>query len=198
MDIAGDVALAVQLRRYALSARLPLSILTDFEEFAIYDCRSEPQKDDSATTARLELFTYDSYVEEAVWQEISSVFSREAVLEGSLERYAEENRRRRGTETVDAAFLREIGGWRSVLARDIAARNDANTRQLNFAVQMTIDRIIFLRMAEDRGIEDYGRLMALLNGGDTYRGLCEVFRDADDRYNSGELLTWPTLSGVVA
>jgi hypothetical protein len=50
---------------------------------------------------------------------------------------------------------------------------------------MTIDRIIFLRMAEDRGIEDYGRLMALLNGKDAYGRLCELFRQADDRYNSG-------------
>ena len=185
VDIAGDVAPAVQLRRYAWSARLPLSILTDFEEFAIYDCRSEPEKDDSATTARLELFTYDRYTDEAVWHRISSVFSREAVLDGSLERYAEKNRKRRGTETVDAAFLREIEGWRSDLARDIAALNDLNPRALNFAVQMTIDRIIFLRMAEDRGIEDYGRLMALLNGGNTYLRLCEIFRNADDRYNSG-------------
>jgi predicted type IV restriction endonuclease len=185
VHIAGDVAPAVQLRRYAWSARLPLSILTDFEEFAIFDCRSEPKKDDSATTARLELFTYARYADEAVWHRISSVFSREAVLDGSLERYAEENRKRRGTETVDAAFLREIEGWRSDLARDIASRNDLNPRGLNFAVQMTIDRIIFLRMAEDRGIEDYGRLLALLNGGDTYRRLCEIFRNADDRYNSG-------------
>jgi hypothetical protein len=46
-------------------------------------------------------------------------------------------------------------------------------------------RFFFLRMAEDRGIEDYGRLMALLNGGDTCGRLCEIFRDADDRYNSG-------------
>ena len=120
-----------------------------------------------------------------MWHRISSVFSREAVLGGSLERYADENRRRRGKETVDAAFLREIEGWRSDLARDMAARNHVNTRHLNFAVQATIDRIIFLRMAEDRGIEDYGRLMALLNGGDTYRRLCEVFRYADERYNSG-------------
>ena len=124
---------------------------------------------------------------------ISSVFSREAVLEGSLERYAEEDRKRRGTQTVDAAFLREIEGWRSALAQDIALRNDLNTRQLNYAVQMTIARIIFLRMAEDRGIEGYGRLMALLNGGDTYRRLCEVFREADDRYNSDRLFTRPTV-----
>ena len=35
-------------------------------------------------------------------------------------------------------------------------------RELNFAVQRTIDRLIFLRICEDRGIEDYGRLQAAL------------------------------------
>ncbi len=33
---------AYQLRRYGWSAKLPLSILTDFEEFAVYDCRRRP------------------------------------------------------------------------------------------------------------------------------------------------------------
>jgi len=185
VDIAGDIAPAVQLRRYAWSARLPLSILMDFEEFAVYDCRFEPDRGDSASTARTELFTYDRYVEEEVWAKISSTFSREAVLAGSLEKYAEEGRRRRGTGTVDAAFLREIEGWRGSLARDLALRNAGlNGRQLNYAVQMTIDRIIFLRMAEDRGIEDYGRPLGLVNGSGVYGRLRELFREADDRYNS--------------
>ncbi len=192
-NIAGDVAPAVQLRRYAWSARLPLSILTDFEEFAVYDCRFEPQKDDDSATARMELFTYDRYAEEEVWERIFSLFSREAVLSGSLEKYAEENRRRRGTVTVDAAFLREIEGWRDSLARNLASRNDLNQRQLNYAVQMTIDRIIFLRMAEDRGIEDYGRLLGLVNGNNVYGRLRELFRDANDRYDSGELFPRSTL-----
>ncbi len=185
VDIASDVAPAFQLRRYACSARLPLSILTDFEEFAVYDCRFEPDKADSAPTARTEFFTYDRYVEPGVWEKISSIFSREAVLGGSLEKYAEANRRRRGTETVDKAFLREIERWRDSLARDLALRNGLNGRQLNYAVQMTIDRIIFLRMAEDRGIEEYGRLLGLVNGSGVYGRLCELFREADDRYNSG-------------
>jgi hypothetical protein len=107
------------------------------------------------------------------------------VLDGSLERYAEANRRRRGTETVDAAFLREIEGWRDALARNIAVRNDLNRRQLNYAVQMTIDRIIFLRMAEDRGIESYGRLLTSTKDTSVYDRLCDLFREADDRYNSG-------------
>lgn len=134
-------------------------------------------------TARLDFITYDQYP--ARWDEIEGLFSREAVLGGSLEKYAEANRKKRGTETVDAAFLREIEGWRSALARDLVARNDLNTRQLNHAVQMTIDRLIFLRMAEDRGIEEYARLLGLVNGNDVYGRLVSLFRDADDRYNSG-------------
>ncbi len=37
-----DVGPAYQLRRYAWSAKLPLSILTDFEEFSVYDCLRRP------------------------------------------------------------------------------------------------------------------------------------------------------------
>ena len=183
VDIRGDVNPAVQLRRYAWSARLPLSILTDFEEFAVYDCRFEPVKEDKPATARLDFITFDRYPDR--WDDIEGLFSREAVLDGSLEKYAEANRKRRGTETVDAAFLREIEGWRDALARDLAARNDLNTRQLNYAVQMTIDRLIFLRMAEDRGIEEYGRLLGLANDSGVYGRLVEQFRVADDRYDSG-------------
>jgi hypothetical protein len=58
-------------------------------------------------------------------------------------------------------------------------------RQLNFSVQRTIDRIVFLRICEDRRIEVYGRLQALLNGEHTYRRLYQLFREADQRYNSG-------------
>src|SRR5207245_7243947 len=43
VDINTDAHPAYQLRRYAWSAKLPLSILTDFEEFAVYDCRVEPR-----------------------------------------------------------------------------------------------------------------------------------------------------------
>jgi len=52
-------------------------------------------------------------------------------------------------------------------------------------VQRTVDRIIFLRICEDRGIEDYGQLMALQSGTRAYDRLCQIFRRADERYNSG-------------
>jgi len=52
VDIKNDPDPAYQLRRYAWSAKLPLSILTDFEEFAVYDCRIKPAKRDMASRAQ--------------------------------------------------------------------------------------------------------------------------------------------------
>jgi hypothetical protein len=166
------------------SAKLPLSILTDFEEFAVYDCRVKPVRSDSASTARIMYLTFADYA--AKWEDIVSVFGRDAVWQGSFDRYAEKTKGKKGTTEVDAAFLKEIEEWRDVLARTIALRNPSLTqRELNFAVQTTIDRVIFLRICEDRGIEDYGRLQGLLNGSGTYPRLLDLFRHADQRYNSG-------------
>ncbi len=175
---------AFQLRRYAWSAKLPLSILTDFEEFVVYDCRVKPDQHDKATTARIMYLPYTEYPSR--WEEITSIFSREAILRGSFDTYAEATKGKRGTTEVDAEFLHEIESWREMLAHHLAQRNKSLTqRELNFAVQMTIDRIIFLRICEDRGIEEYERLKGLLKGSNVYDRLRTLFVDADERYNSG-------------
>jgi len=184
VNLKDDVSPAFQLRRYAWSAKLPLSILTDFEEFAVYDCRIKPVQTDKASTGRVLYFTYKDYP--AKWDELVNIFSREAVLKGSFDKYAESSKLKKGTATVDDAFLTEIEDWRDMLAKNIALRNtDLTTRELNFAVQRTIDRIVFLRICEDRGIEVYGRLQTQLNGTNVYKRLVQLFSQADDRYNSG-------------
>jgi len=184
IDIAGETAPAYQLRRYAWSAGLPLSILTDFEALAVYDCRIKPGHADHASAARVLYVTFREYA--ARWDEIAAIFSKQAVLKGSFDRYAESSRLKKGTAGVDEAFLREIEAWRDLLARNIAIRNqDLSQRELNAAVTLTINRIIFLRICEDRGIEPYGQIQTLLNGGGVYKRLVEIFYRADDRYNSG-------------
>ena len=185
IDIKHDTSPAYQLRRYAWSAKLPLSILSDFKEFAVYDCRVRPGKEDQAATARVRYLTYDQYEEK--WDdEIAAIFSKEAVLKGSFDKYAETNKKKKGTAEVDDVFLNEIELWRKHLAQNIAQRNtELSQAALNYAVQQTIDRIIFLRICEDRGIEPYGQLQALQNGANIYARLCEIFHRADDRYNSG-------------
>ncbi|HSN75668.1 MAG TPA: Eco57I restriction-modification methylase domain-containing protein [Anaerolineae bacterium] len=184
VDVKGDPHPAFQLRRYAWSAKLPLSVLTDFEEFAAYDCRVRPDKGDKSGAARVLYVTFDQYGER--WDEIAGVFSREAILRGAFDKYAEAKGGKRGTAEVDAAFLAEIERWRDGLARTIALRNPGlGQRELNFAVQQTIDRLIFLRICEDRGVEPYGSLLGLVNGAEVYQRLLLRFQHADARYNSG-------------
>ncbi len=181
--IKGDPTPAYQLRRYAWSAKLPLSILTDFEELAVFDCRVKPEKLDQPAIARINYLTFDQYLDR--WDEIAGLFSKDAVLKGSFDSYAAKHKGK-GTGEVDAAFLKEIERWRDLLARNIALRNpQLSVRELNVAVQRTIDRIVFLRICEDRGVESQFTLQGLLNGANTYRRLFELFQRADERYNSG-------------
>lgn len=178
-----DITPAFQLRRYAWSAKMPLSILTDFEEFTVYDCRVKPHKSDAAATARILYLTYTDYAEK--WDSIAELFHKDAVLAGSLEKFAQ-TKVKKGSEPVDEAFLNDIERWRTSLAVNIARNNHAlSERDINHAVQTTIDRIIFLRIAEDRAIEDYGQLLQAAAMNAVQESLVRLYHKADDTYNSG-------------
>jgi len=184
VNLSVDPLPAYQLRRYGWSAKTSLSLLTDFEELGVYDCTARPRPGDKASHARTLYFTSEEYPDR--WREVWEIFSREAVWSGSFDQYAA-SKRKRGTSEVDVEFLREIEGWRDVLARNLALRNkDLSTDDLNTAVQTIIDRIVFLRMAEDRGLEPYGQLLKLTEASEIYgRFMQRVCRHADEKYNSG-------------
>lgn len=182
-NLETDRAAAYQLRRYAWSAKLPISVLTNFREIAIYDGRVKPLAGDRADKGRILYVTCDQF--EQRWQEIADLLSKQAILKGAHERFLASSRTR-GSKQVDEAFLADIDDWRQTLAVDIAKRNrKLSIREINHTVQTTIDRIIFLRICEDRGIEPHGRLKSAGSGKNSYRKLCDLFRSADDRYNSG-------------
>jgi hypothetical protein len=184
VNIGTDPGPAYQLRRYGWSAKLALSLLTDFEELAVYDCTVRPKQTDKASHARVLYFGCREYADR--WRELWDLLSREAVWSGAFDRYAA-SKRKRGTSEVDAEFLKEIEGWRDTLARNIALRNDdLSPDDLNAAVQSTIDRVVFLRMAEDRRLEPCEQLLKLCEQDDVYpRFMADLCRKADDKYNSG-------------
>jgi hypothetical protein len=184
VPIKDDLDAALQLRRYAWNAGLKLSILTNFEEFAVYDCNVPIRKEDSAATARIAFFPYTEY--EKRWDRIAAVFSPNGIQKGSFDRYVATNGEKHGTAGVDEKFLEDIENWRLILARNIALRNTGLTQEdVNNAVQLIIDRIIFLRICEDRGIEKYETLHAISHDESIYARLCDQFRLADEKYNSG-------------
>jgi hypothetical protein len=181
--IEDDAAAALQLRRYAWNEKISLSILTNFEEFAIYDCTVKPLHGDSAGVARIAYFSYTKYPEK--WDEIEKIFSKESIRKGSFDAFAKSTKGRRGTVSVDEDLLSEIEKWRDQLAKNIALRNKLTVNELNTVVQRTIDRILFLKICEDRNIEENGTLLELTNNDLVYSHLCDLFRKADEKYNSG-------------
>jgi hypothetical protein len=184
VNIGADGEPAYQLRRYGWSAKVALSLLCNFEEVAVYDCTRRPNPTDKASRARILILNWREYQDR--WRDLWDVFSREAVWSGAFDHYAE-SKRKRGTSEVDAEFLKEIEHWREALARNIAARNTGLAPDdLNAAVQLTIDRVIFLRMAEDRGLEPYQQLLKLCDRAEVYaRFMRDLCRRADEKYNAG-------------
>lgn len=181
--IKDDITPAYQVRRYGWSAKLPISIITDFEEFAIYDCTKKPNPTDKASNGRLKYLTYSNYLNE--FDFIWDTFSKERVLKGSFDKFIQSDKHKKGTTTVDHEFLQSLDTWRTFLANNIALRNNIDEDELNFIVEHIIDRIIFLRIAEDRSVENYGNLKDTLKGDFYYQNLLRQFHTADQKYNSG-------------
>ena len=133
INISDDADSAYQLRRYAWSAKLPISILTNFKTLSIYDCRIKPEKSDKASVARISHIQYSDYTTK--WDDLTSTYSRDAILKGAFDKFAADASRKKGTLEVDDAFLEDIEKWREALSRNIHLRNPAiDTRDLNAAV----------------------------------------------------------------
>ncbi|MBI3502747.1 MAG: N-6 DNA methylase [Bacteroidetes bacterium] len=175
---------AYQLRRYGSSAQAYVSILTNFEDFIVYDCSRVPNLHDSASVAKLKHIHFEKYLEE--FDFIYDTFSHEAVTHGKFDKYVQSDTNKKGSQTLDKEFVQSLDEWRRYLAVSIAHNNrKLNDEEINFSVQQTIDRLIFLRFCEDRAVEPYGQLQKEVSKGNSYQNLFHLFKLADDKYNSG-------------
>lgn len=184
VPIHRDAEAAIQLRRYGWHQGIAISILTNFEYFAVYDCRGEPKRTDRVGTRRLLLLHWEEYL--GRWDEVSSLFAYSSVRGGRLDEYVV-GPRKRGSVPVDVAFLGRMEEWRNELAKGFASGDRSlSAESLTHAVQMTLDRLVFLRIAEDRRMEPFARLLHLTQKPGIYaRFIAEVCKAADEKYNSG-------------
>jgi type I restriction-modification system DNA methylase subunit len=154
-----------QTVRYGWNKTTPIAILTDFEEFHILDCRYKPDIK-NALNYKIETFHYSQYTDEEIFKKIFYLFGRDAVAGGSLEKYAGTLTKPRGKagkkgivrgkyQQVDEAFLELLDGYRDTLAHAFKNKNpNLDGESLTEAVQRTLDRLVFIRFLEDKGIEE--------------------------------------------
>ena len=153
-----------QTMRYGWNAGTPLSILTDFEQFRLLDCRYKPDVHVALHRA-VKKFHFTEYAEEEKFAEIYHLFSQGAAAGGALEKFASALPKAPGKavqrklfggayKSVDEDFLQELDGLREELARSFKNRNPGMTGdELTEATQRTLDRLVFMRFLEDKLIE---------------------------------------------
>ncbi len=142
-----------QVNRYAYSsAKAAISLLTNFKELCIIDCRFEPD----ILTAQKRLykkFYYSEFNDKEKFAEIYYLFGRDAVVGGSLEKFADSLPKLKGKgkqrlfradgyQGVDDSFLEQLEGFRFALAKMFKRKNARLTSEgLTEAVQRTLDRL---------------------------------------------------------
>lgn len=178
VNILNSSKAAFQTRRYGWSAKLGISVLTNFEHIIIYDCRLKPKSTDNEHVARYKVYSYDNF-EEAM-DELENMISYDAANLGNLDELFDVDSRE--GETFDDYFLQQIENWRERLAVTAIEKNtDLNEEDVNYIIQRLLNRIIFLRICEDRTIEKYETIKSIQN----YDELKELFHKSDKRFNSG-------------
>jgi hypothetical protein len=157
---------AMQAKRYAWTIGVRLAALSDFEELKIYIVTGNPDKgkpDDGLWRS----YHYTEFVGKA--RELWELLARDNVAGGSIERALgslPKNLRPDPKRDFDEEFLVFLDGHRRALASDLIRHNDRKDllegTRLNEAVQCILDRLLFIRISEARGIDMGTKLQSLL------------------------------------
>ena len=183
VDISIDDNPAKQVRRYGYTANLKISVLSNFEDLYIYDTSYKVEDGDTLTKARIKAYHYTDY-ENAV-EELLELIGKESVYTGRFEEVWNNVELNVIHQSVDSMFLEQINQWRLMLGQQILSYvPDIDINYLGDIVQSYINKILFLRVCEDRNIETYQRLLTIADH-NSHEELVAKFRDADNKYNSG-------------
>lgn len=174
---------AKQVRRYGFTAKLKISVLSNFEYLIIYDTSVKVDKDDTFQKALIKKYHYTEY--ESKFEEIKRFLGKDAVYSGAFEIEWKEIETKINQYSIDNLFLNQINEWRKALGAEIYKHEPKiDEQQLNDIVQSYLNRVLFLRVCEDRNLEDYQTLLKFANAND-FKALIKKFEQADKRYNSG-------------
>ncbi|MBE0683835.1 MAG: N-6 DNA methylase [Anaerolineales bacterium] len=184
------------------SEKIDFAILTDFQEFIVLDCTLFAAKPEAVNNFRVIDWKYTDYVDK--FDELWELFERNHVMEdsrrgelhgrpegkdggkprpnnGLWSRYLSPQKVKANRIPPDKAFLAEMDdekdGWRVLLAKDMKKLNpSADGDLITAAVQLLIDRLIFIKALSDREVDrDY---LSEIKDRVTEAGLGAAQRDA--------------------
>lgn len=200
VDLSQDPLPAIQARQYGWNANHSIVVLTNFRQLYIYDTTVKPSYADSVNTCLYR--KYDLTNLEENFSEILALIGKLAVYHGSLDKIKDELSAHHETTPVDQDFLREINNWRVELANELFNSGKEKFQDINYlneSIQRFINRIVFLRICEDREIETYQKLIQTTADEPKLKAQLEtLFKKSDEKFAAGLFSEInPTDTGIV-
>lgn len=174
VNIFTNDEVAFQIRSYGWSAQVPCAFVSNFEQFVIYDTRFVPSDEQDARFGTTQL-TVDEYLDniDLLYEHLQKEKIYSNILDRLYETTAIE-----GKERVDSYFMDILSDFRVELAEELYTSNTKlikNDEVLNYYVQVIMDRLVFIRVCESKGIEHQGKLKSFLNSD---KGFWEEFKNS--------------------
>lgn len=183
-----------QTAKYGWNSQTGISILTDFEEIVMIDCRFKPDFD-TILSNEIKYYKYLDLLEEDKFSEFYWLFSREAVDAGNLTKFVENLPQPKGKakklklfggryQSIDDSFLDYIDDIRLQMAQAFYQNNPTlDHYDLTEATQRTIDRLVFIRFLEDKQIEPEDLMHGISTSEHPWRKFIELSKRLDAKYN---------------
>lgn len=174
VDVFTDVEAAYQIRSYGWSAQAPCAFVSNFEQLVIYDTRFVPSPDQTANASVIQ-FHIDEYLDkfdviiDHLWHDnICTNHLEELYATTAVE----------GRNRVDTQFMNILADFRKELAINLYANNAtliSTEALLNYYTQVVLDRIVFIRVCESKGIEEQEKLKSFSQSNE---GFWESFKQS--------------------
>ena len=104
---------AKQVRRYGFTAKLKISVLSNFEYLIIYDTSVRVEQNDNCRKAIIKSYHYTEY--EDKFEEIKQFLGRDSVYSGDFDLQWADIENKLDQYSVDDLFLNQINEWRLIL-----------------------------------------------------------------------------------
>jgi len=169
-----------QIRSYGYNSRLPISVLTNFKELRIYDTNHEPFEHDDTNKGLLAKFEYKEFTEN--FSKIEEFLGKKKVNEPEWNNKV--NLKFDARPPLDIKFIEKINNWRVLIAKDIIKLDqNIDQKKLNLYTQQVLNRILFIRMCEDKKIFDNLELKNCIDDENSEK-LIYIFREYNKKFNT--------------
>jgi type I restriction-modification system DNA methylase subunit len=211
VDIKIDKLAIFQIKNYSFHKNVPIGILTNFKTFKVFFTFTQPSINVPKSGLILE-FDYTEYVSR--FDEFYNLFSKEFVLQDSLINLIIKNMpqlkkvdkeavqlkmfKEKGREELDNSFLSFLDLWREKIAQSIASKNPTLTvKEIIGYTQKFIDRILFIKICEDREILPFESLMSFIKQKQkVFNFLLDSFATLNEQFNGSLFSTADKLEEI--